>query len=176
MMKKSSPEHPKYEASHYDDYGFDLQQDFSQFLKEAKQHGKEAKQKSSSSVYPEESRKGGSDKEKKGKKSWKSSLISWWKIDKKTKHREEHNNNNNKSCETKVISGKRQGGHHVSGPIYNCSSNGGDVKQWRPKSGPMTSLFKATKREESEIPYVSLNQQNNNSRAVHNYGPLYVVT
>ncbi|CAL0317988.1 unnamed protein product [Lupinus luteus] len=168
MMKKCSPLHPKYEPSHYDDYGIDLQEDFSMFLEEAKQHGKETKLKISSSVYPEEPQKAGSDKEKRVKKSWKTSLISWWKADKKNKVREEHTN---KNSQTKV-SVKRQG--HVSGPIYNCS-NGGYRKQWHPKSGPLTSLFKATKREEIEIRYVSLNQQNN-TRDVHNYGPLYVVT
>ncbi|XP_027337349.1 uncharacterized protein LOC113851060 [Abrus precatorius] len=164
MMK--SPAQPTYEASHYDDYGLDLQQDFCQFLEEAKQHGKEAKLKSSS-VHPEEYGKTGSEKEKRGKKTWKSSLISWWKAEKKSKHREEPT----KKSKSKVY-GKRHG--HFSGPIYN-SCNGSDVKHWLPSSGPLTSLFKPTKREENEIPYISLHQQNS-PRVVQNYGPLYVVT
>ncbi|KAK7294540.1 hypothetical protein RJT34_17429 [Clitoria ternatea] len=164
MMK--SPAQPTYEACHYDDYGCDLQQDFCLFLEEAKQHGKEVKLRSST-VHPEESRKTGSEKEKKGKKSWKRSLISWWKADKKSKHREEHTNNS----KTEVC-GRKQG--HFSGPIYN-SSNGSDKKHWHPSSGPLTSLFKPTKKEENEIPYVSLHQQNN-PRGLQNYGPLYVVT
>ncbi|TKY64190.1 tetratricopeptide repeat protein 14 [Spatholobus suberectus] len=166
MMK--SPSQPTYEASHYDDYGFDLQQDFCQFLEEAKQHGKEAKLKSSS-VHPEESGKTGSEKEKekKGKKSWKSSLTSWWKADKKSKHRENPTNNSKPKG-----SGKRHG--HSSGPMYS-SCKGSDGKHWRPSSGPLISLFKSTKREENEIPYISLHQQNS-PRAEQNYGPLYVVT
>ncbi|KAK7349348.1 hypothetical protein VNO77_06653 [Canavalia gladiata] len=164
MMK--SPAQPTYEACHYDDYGFDLQQDFCQFLEEAKQHGKEARLKSSS-VHPEESGKTGSGKEKKGKKTWKSSLISWWKADKKSKHKEEAANNSKPK-----VYGKRKG--HSSGPMHN-SYKGSNGKQWRPSSGPLTSLFKSTNKEENEIPYISLHQQNS-PRAMQKYGPLYVVT
>lgn len=154
---------------HYDDYGFDLQQDFSLFLAEAKEHGHESKLKSSS-VYPEEgSKKTGPEKVRKGKKSWKSSLVSWWKIDKKSKDKETTNKNS-----IAKVSEKRQG--HVSGPILN-SYKGYDGKQKNPFSGPLiTSLFKPTKRsEENEIPYMTLHQQNN-PHPVQNYGPLYVVT
>ncbi|XP_061340870.1 uncharacterized protein LOC133287315 [Gastrolobium bilobum] len=164
MVKKSSTP-PKYEASHYDDYGFDLQEDFSLFLEEARQLGSAAKLKNSS-VHPEESGKTGSDKEKKGKKSWKSSLISWWKVDKKSKHREEPTNDSKSK-----VSRKRQG--QVSGPIYK-SYKGADRKHWLPTSGPLTNLFKPTKTEEREIPYTSLHQQNSPC-AMHNYGPLYGV-
>ena len=135
-------------------------------MEEAKQHGKEAKLKCSS-VHPEEST--GPDKgKKKGKKSWKSSLVSWWKADKKSKPREENTNNNPQS----KVSGKRHG--HVSGPIYNNSTKGPDRKHWHSTSGPLTSLFKPTKRKESEIPYMSLHQ-GNTPHASQNYGPLYVV-
>ncbi|TKY61159.1 hypothetical protein E2542_SST11009 [Spatholobus suberectus] len=164
MMKKS----PAHEQCYYEACGFDLHKDFSQFLEEAKQNVNEAKLRSSS-VHPEECGKRGLEKVKKDKKSWKSYLISRWKGDKKSKHMAEPTNNN--ICESKVY-GKRKG--HVSGPIYNCGK-GPDVKYRRPTSGPPTSLFKSTKREESQIPYMSLHQQNC-SRAAHNYGPLYVVT
>ncbi|KAK7338197.1 hypothetical protein VNO77_18799 [Canavalia gladiata] len=164
MMNNKSPVH---QACYYEAYGFDLDKDFSQFLEEAKQNVNEAKLKSSS-VHPEEYGKTGLEKVKKDKKSWKSCLISWWKADKKSKHSAEPTNNN---YESKVY-GKRKG--HVSGPIYNCAK-GPDVKHRRPNSGPLTSLFKSAKREECEIPYMSLHQQNN-PRAVHNYGPLYVVS
>lgn len=141
-------------------------------MEEAKQHVNEAKLRSSS-VHPEESGKTGSEKEKKpkDKRSWKSSLISWWGADKKSKLRAEPTNNSH--SQSKVYA-KRQG--HVSGPIYNCGIVP-EVKHWRPKSGPLTSLFKSTNGEESNIPYMSLHhQQQNSPRAVHNYGPLYVVT
>ncbi|KAJ1408325.1 hypothetical protein SESBI_23607 [Sesbania bispinosa] len=164
---KRSPVQPKYEASHFDDYGFDLQEDFSLFLEEARQHAKEAKLKSSS-VHPEESGRRGSEKEKRGKKSWKSSLISWWKTDKKSKLGEDPTNNSKSK-----VSGKRQG--HASGPIYNSCKGPNGRKNWRPSSGPLTSLFKSTKREENEIPYMSLHQQNS-PHASQNFGPIYVVT
>ncbi|KAJ1390772.1 hypothetical protein SESBI_37179 [Sesbania bispinosa] len=135
----------------------DLEEDFSQFLEEAKQHVNEAKLKISS-VHPEES-------EKKDKKSWKSSLVSWWKADKKSKHQ---------VIQSKVsVSGKRK--NNVSGPIYNCGKGPDvNVKYRRPISGPLTNLFKPTKSE-IPIPYMSLHQQNS-PRPVYNYGPLYVVT
>lgn len=164
MMK--SPSQSTYEASHYDDYGIDLQQDFCQFLEEAKQHGKEAKLKSSS-VHPEESRKPGSEKEKKGKNSWKSSLTSWWKADKKSKHSEKTTKNSKSKG-----SGRRHG--HSSGPMYS-SYKSSDGNHWRPSSGPLLNLFKSTKREEKEIPYISLHQQNS-PPTEQNYGPLYLVT
>ncbi|XP_020238363.1 uncharacterized protein LOC109817511 [Cajanus cajan] len=165
MMK--SPSQPTFEACHYHDYGFYLQQDFCLFLEEAKQHGKEAKLKSSS-VYPEESGKAGSKEEKKGKKSWKSSLTSWWKSDKKSGKHSENPTNNSKP----KGSVKRHG--HSSGPMYN-SCNSSDGKHWRPTSGPLVSLFKPSKREENDIPYISLHQQNSPPTG-KNYGPLYVVT
>ncbi|XP_061356743.1 uncharacterized protein LOC133301147 [Gastrolobium bilobum] len=166
MMK--SQLHQQYQASYYEAYGFDLREDFSQYLEEAKSHVNEAKR-TSSSVHPEESGITGSKKEKKVKKSWKSSLISWWKGDKnkKSKLRGEPTNNSKSK-----VSGQRKG--HVSGPIYN-SAEGIDVKHRGSTSGPLTSLFKSTKREECEIPYMSLHQQTS-PRPVHNYGPLYVVT
>ncbi|KAL5062544.1 hypothetical protein RYX36_024281 [Vicia faba] len=164
MMNKSSPQ-----PNHFDDYGFDLQQDFSQFLEEAKEHGQETKQKNSS-VYPEEgSKKRGSEKDRKGKKSWKSSLISWWKFDKNNKVKEASNSNSSKS----KVSERRQG--HVSGPIMHNSYKGYEGKNKRPFSGPLTSLFKSTKREENEVAYMTLDQQNS-PHPVQNYGPVYKVT
>ncbi|KAI4355352.1 hypothetical protein L6164_004133 [Bauhinia variegata] len=169
IMMTESPMHPNYEKSYYDAYGFDLQEDFSQFLEEAKRHGKEAKLKSSS-VYPEEAQKKGTEKEKKAKKSWRTSLISWWKADKKGNLEKEPP----KDSQAKV-SGKRQ--VHVSGPIYN-TGKGIDAKHRRTISGPLTSLFKATKgkgvENEIDVPYMSLSQQNSTGK-VQSFGPIYKV-
>ncbi|GAU31996.1 hypothetical protein TSUD_359410 [Trifolium subterraneum] len=166
MMNKSSTQ-----PSHFDDYGFDLQQDFSMFLEEAKEHGNESKVKSSS-VYPEEgSKKTGSEKEIKRKKSWKSSLTSWLKFDKKNKVQETSKSNNNPKSK---VSEKKHG--YVSGPIHNSYKSYEGKQHKHPFSGPlMTSLFKPTKREENEIPYMTLDQQNS-SHPVQNYGPIYVVS
>ncbi|WJX86659.1 hypothetical protein P8452_68941 [Trifolium repens] len=166
-MNKSSAQ-----PSHYDnDYGYDPQQDFSMFLEEAK----EAKLKSSS-VYPEEgSKKTGSEKETKRKKSWKSTLTSWLKFDKKNKVKETSNNNPKVSEKTKSHVSERRHGH-VSGPIHNSYKSYDGKQHKHPFSGPlMTSLFKPTKREDNEIPYMTLDQQNS-SHPVQNYGPLYVVS
>ncbi|KAK4269002.1 hypothetical protein QN277_022213 [Acacia crassicarpa] len=184
MMMKS-PTHSKSEASYYDEYGFDLQEDFSQFLEEARKYEMtEAKVKSSSSVYPESGgggkREESSDKEKekksgkKKKKSWKSAVISWWKSEKKSKPKTNNNNNIN-SEETKGSFGKKQS--HVSGPIYNSGKAPDTKKQWRPNSGPLiTSLF-LKKENHNEIPYVCLQQQNSpQDFHTQNYGPLYTVS
>lgn len=136
-------------------------------MEEAKEHGQETKQKSSM-VYPEEgSKRKGLEKERKGKKSWKSSLISWWKFDKNGKVKEAFDGYKSK------VSEKRQG--HVSGPIMQNSYRGYEGKHKRPFSGPLASLFKSTKREENEMPYMTLDQQNG-THHVQNYGPVYKVT
>ncbi|XP_057744320.1 uncharacterized protein LOC130962201 [Arachis stenosperma] len=169
-MMNSDESHPRYEENHhYDDYGFYLQEDFSQFLEEARQYGKEAKLKSCSSslVHPEESR--GKFKEnkknKKGKKSWKNSLVSWLKSE-----------NKNKSTKSNAYYSSEKHHGHVSGPITQ-NKNIDERKQWSSTSyysGPLTSFFKGTKRKESDIPYMSLHQGNHANS--HNYGPLYLVT
>ncbi|XP_028787360.1 uncharacterized protein LOC114743325 [Neltuma alba] len=186
MMMKS-PTHSRSEASYYDAYGFDLQEDFSQFLEEARKYEMtEAKVKSSSSVHPEGGRGGkreeSADKERekksgKKKKSWKSSVISWWKAERKSKP----TNKDISSEEPKGSCGKKQS--HVSGPIYNTGKASNAKKQWRPHSGPLiTSLFSKSSKKENhnEIPYVCLgqNQQPNSPQDFHiqNYGPLYIVS
>ncbi|MED6170719.1 hypothetical protein PIB30_033683 [Stylosanthes scabra] len=152
-MMNSDEAHPRYEEAQYHDYGFDLQEDFSQFLEEARQHGKEEKLKSSSSVHPEESR--AQIKEK--KKSWKISLVSWLKSENKSNTSKSKNKNNNNNITQ-------------SNAYYHSNKNDhGNV------SGPLTSFFKGTKRKESgEIPYMSLHHGNHAKS--QNYGPLYMVT
>ncbi|MED6113216.1 hypothetical protein PIB30_068771 [Stylosanthes scabra] len=155
-MMNSYEAHPRYEETQYHDYGFDLQEDFSQFLEEARQHGKEEKLKSSSSssVHPEESR--AQVKEK--KKSWKISLVSWLKSENKssTSKNKNKNNNNNNSTQSNAYHNNNKN-HH------------GNV------TGTLTSFFKGTKRKESgEIPYMSLHHGNHAKS--QNYGPLYIVT
>lgn len=181
-----SPAHSKSVASYYDAYGFDLQEDFSQFLEEARKYEMtEAKAKSLASVHPEGGRGGkreeSSDKEKqksgKKKKSWKSSVVSWWKTEKKSKP----TTTNINSEEQKGSCGKKQS--HVSGPIYNSGRAPNAKKQWRPHTGPLiTSLFSKSSKKENhnDIPYVCLHhhQQQNSPQDVHiqNYGPPYVVS
>lgn len=140
----------------------------------------EAKVKSSS-IYPEKEENGKKEKKMKKKSSWRfSSVVSWW-------NKAEKKKSMNHVCEeTKgKMKKKKEGHHHVSGPIYNISSDfekgpNNVKKQWRSNSGPLITalFFKTTKKEkeENEIPYVSLHHQENSPQHVDNYGPLYVVS
>ncbi|KAK2651990.1 hypothetical protein Ddye_011846 [Dipteronia dyeriana] len=162
MMKKS-PTYMEYEASDYGVHEIDPQLNFSQFLEEARQHAKEVNFEASSTNAEETGKK----KQKKIKKSWKNSLLSWWKVHKKSKPIMEA------AASTSNISKPRKG--HVSGPIYG-SGRGDDMKLRRPTSGPIINLFNPIKRGEDEIPYMCLDQLNNNSHHVKSYGPVYLVT
>ncbi|TXG68167.1 hypothetical protein EZV62_003102 [Acer yangbiense] len=165
MMKKC-PSYRDYEASDYGVHEFDPQLDFSQFLEEARQHAKEVNFEASSTYTEEIGKKKQLEGEKKIKKSWKNSLLSWWKVHKKSKPSMEPAASTN-------ISNPRKG--HVSGPIYG-SGRGDEMKLRRPTSGPITNLFNPINTGEDEIPYMCLDQINNNSHHVKSYGPVYLVT
>ncbi|XP_059643807.1 uncharacterized protein LOC132285632 isoform X2 [Cornus florida] len=162
---KKSPIYPKYEAGDYNDYGFDPQVDFSQFLEEARKHT--SKENFEAAPPP---CLGGAGKKHLGeaktkKKSWKESLFSWWKDDKKS----------NSSVEPPTIphTAKSKRGN-ASGPIYG-SGGGASCKPRRPTSGPLTRFFHPTRRVENEMPYICLGQLNN-THDVQSYGPVYLVT
>ncbi|KAK0597948.1 hypothetical protein LWI29_030116 [Acer saccharum] len=165
MMKKC-PSYRDYEASDYGVHEFDPQLDFSQFLEEARQHAKEVNFEASSTYTEEIGKKKQLEGEKKIKKSWKNSLLSWWKVHKKSKPSMEPAASTN-------ISKPRKG--HVSGPIYG-SGRGDEMKLRRPTSGPITNLFNPINKGEDEIPYMCLDQINNNSHHIKSYGPVYLVT
>ncbi|KAL6335300.1 hypothetical protein AAG906_029541 [Vitis piasezkii] len=162
MLK--SAVYPKCETGDYNDHGLDLQEDFSQFLEEARRHARQGNPQGPS-PHGDEAGKGRLSEEKRSKKSWKSTLFSWWKADKKNKPSVEQ-------VPCSRISDPRRG--HVSGPIYG-SGRRTDSKQRRPTSGPLTSLFNPTRKAETDIPYVSLNQLSS-SHSAQAYGPVYLVT
>ena len=197
MLK--SAVYPKCETGDYNDHGLDLQEDFSQvfntlfvsfrylsldlcvqpsilslfiysifdydqFLEEARRHARQGNPQGPS-PHGDEAGKGRLSEEKRSKKSWKSTLFSWWKADKKNKPSVEQ-------VPCSRISDPRRG--HVSGPIYG-SGRRTDGKQRRPTSGPLTSLFNPTRKAETDIPYVSLNQLSS-SHSAQAYGPVYLVT
>ncbi|RVX16889.1 hypothetical protein CK203_003405 [Vitis vinifera] len=162
MLK--SAVYPKCETGDYNDHGLDLQEDFSQFLEEARRHARQGNPQGPS-PHGDEAGKGRLSEEKRSKKSWKSTLFSWWKADKKNKPSVEQ-------VPCSRISDPRRG--HVSGPIYG-SGRRTDGKQRRPTSGPLTSLFNPTRRAETDIPYVSLKQLSS-SHSAQAYGPVYLVT
>lgn len=178
-----SPLHSKHEEIDYGGSPFDPQMDFSQvcnlllrtihvlyriisaaalffwfdqFLKEARQHGREVNLKATTS---------GAEEVKKSKKSWKTSLFFWWKAEKKIKTSMEPANSSHHSS-------KLTGHRHVSGPVFESERA---VHLQRQTSGPLTNLFNNNRGTENQIPYMSLHHLNNHS-PVKVYGPVYLVT
>ncbi|KAG6664974.1 hypothetical protein I3843_02G113300 [Carya illinoinensis] len=166
---KKSPVYPKHETSAFGaDEIFDPNVDFSQFLEEARHHGRVVDFQSSP-LYPEEKGKKrlAGDKQA-SKKSWKNHLFSWWKTEKKSEPRV-------KSTSSSYMNSlpKR---HLVSGPIHGSGkTKNNDGRHGRPSSGPLTGLFNPTKRVENEIPYMCLDEVDR-PQALQTYGPVYLVT
>lgn len=145
---------------------FDPRLNFSEFLEEARQYARE--------IRPEESYRNsvGLGGDKKGrKKSWTSSLISWLKGEKKSS-----NHDTISTINPPNISKPKKS--YASGPIYgNARGVVHTMSSHRPLSGPLsTILFSRTRKGEAEVPYMSLDQNQNSHHANDAYGPLYLVT
>lgn len=164
---KKSPVHPKYEMGFDGSNRFDPQNDFYQFLEEAKQYAIESDFQTSA-TYPEETGERRLEPEKKKKKSWKKLLFPWLKDEKMSK------TSTKPATKSQVSDARRT---NVSGPVYGTGKamDGQDGRQRRPLSGPITSLFKPTKRADDEIPYKCL-KKTDSHKVVQTYGPVYLVT
>ncbi|KAJ0983746.1 hypothetical protein J5N97_002102 [Dioscorea zingiberensis] len=141
-----------------------------QFLEEARKHANDiimnSARPSLNSVekyIPSESRK------KSSQKSWKNTLLLfWWKSEKKKKK------SNADNAGTTLERKKR---HSASGPLSSAGKErgrGGGLGG-RPMSGPLSSCFTPTRAEDTEVPYMCLEQQDYPHR-IHSHGPLYKVT
>ncbi|KAM7471919.1 hypothetical protein LguiA_010102 [Lonicera macranthoides] len=165
---KSSPVYPKYENLDYNEYEFDPQVDFAQFVKEARTQACNLNFEEAP-PYAHEAGKKQMDEGQKHKKSWRRSLFSWLKAaDKKSRPTVERSNSSYN------LPNPKRG--YVSGPIH---ANGGGVigGPKRPTSGPLTGLFNSTMKmdDKNNIPYLCLNRLNN-PHSVQSYGPIYMVT
>lgn len=143
---------------------------FNQFLEEARQHASSKLDPQNPSTNPEQyPKRKPVEVQKNNKKSWKNSLISWWKLHKKSKPSTKPEDTSNH------VSRPKKG--HVSGPIYGIGVRAKDsIRQRRPVSGPVASLFDPNKKiENDDIPYMCLDKVNitNNDKS---YGPVYLVT
>ncbi|KAL6972595.1 hypothetical protein U1Q18_026769 [Sarracenia purpurea var. burkii] len=148
------------------DYGLDPKLNFSQFLEEARERVKGI---SECPQNPDEAGRKQSCEAKKNRKSWKTSLFSWWKASKKSNSDMAHPSVSHQSKPRRVPVS-------TSGPIHRSDEGGaGGNKYRRTTSGPLTSLFLATKRIENETPYECLEKPNGPS-SVQSYGPIYLVT
>ncbi|KAI3463187.1 hypothetical protein Pfo_019850 [Paulownia fortunei] len=159
-----SPIRPRYESADYCSNEFDYQEDFTQFLEEAR---KNACKWTSNTAHLQAAGKEQLDGGKKNRKSWKNSLFSWLKTDRKGKSTKQPMNGT-------AISKPRRG--HVSGPVQGTGGGITTGRTQRASSGPLTGLFSSTRRvEEYEVPYMCLGQLNDTQK-LHSYGPVYLVT
>lgn len=134
-----------------------------QFLEEAKQYALESDFQTSSTSYPEESGERRSGQEKK-KKSWKKLLFPWLKGEKLNK------TSTKPATKSQVSDARRT---NVSGPVFG-TGKAMDGRLRRPLSGPINSLFRPTKRTDSEVPYKCLDKTGS-TQVVQTYGPVYLV-
>lgn len=134
-----------------------------QFLEEAKQYALESDFQTSSTSYPEESGERRSGQEKK-KKSWKKLLFPWLKGEKLNK------TSTKPATKSQVSDARRT---NVSGPVFGTVKVMDDRLR-RPLSGPINSLFRPTKRTDSEVPYKCLDKTGS-TQVVQTYGPVYLV-
>lgn len=134
-----------------------------QFLEEAKQYAIESDFQTSA-PYPEEIEERRVGQEKK-KKSWKKLLFPWLKGEKMNK------NSTKPATKSQVSDARRT---NVSGPVYG-TGKAMEGRQRRPLSGPITGLFKPTKRADDEMPYKCLDKTGSH-KVVQIYGPVYLVT
>ncbi|XP_050383886.1 uncharacterized protein LOC126800548 [Argentina anserina] len=168
-MRKSAV-NSKYEMGFDGSNGFDPQNDFYEFLEEAKHYAFESDYQTSSTPYTEatgENRSEASGQEKKKKKrSWKKLLFPWLKSEKMNK------TSTKPATKSQVSDARRT---NVSGPVFSTSEvmHG---RRRRPLSGPINSLFKPTKRADSEVqvPYKCL-EKTSSIQVVQTYGPVYLV-
>ncbi|GMN36746.1 hypothetical protein TIFTF001_006264 [Ficus carica] len=172
---KKSPVYPKHETN--DNNGgdeYDPHADFSLFLEEAKRSERRAEFEVISSAVSEEDGKRKphqeEKKKKKKKKAWKVFLMPWWKGDKESKPLTKQETNF-----SHVSNVKKRG--FASGPVYYSSGkerDGGPPR--RPTSGPLSSLFNATRKADTEIPYMCLNKLDTPRGGAQTCGPVYLVT
>ncbi|XP_062025766.1 uncharacterized protein LOC133742092 [Rosa rugosa] len=161
---QKSPVHPKYEMGFDGSNRFDPQNDFYEFLEEAKHYALESDFQTSSTSYPEETGERRSGQEKKKKKSWKKLLFPWLKGEKVNK-------TSTKSATKSQVSDARR--TNVSGPVFG-TGKALDGRLRRPLSGPINSLFRPTIRADSEVPYKCLDKSGS-PQVVQTYGPVYLV-
>ncbi|KAI4330454.1 hypothetical protein MLD38_028744 [Melastoma candidum] len=159
-------EHDYYDTSDYGHENFDLEEDFLQFLNEAR-NGKTGGIRSVSSPKVEISAERVPIQDKKSKKSWRRRLFSWLKVERKGKDQSAQAGNKNRSHVPKK--------GHVSGPIC-CGSGQRDFDGpllRRINSASQVGLFNPHKRVETEVHYRCLGES---GCSVKNYGPIYLVT
>ncbi|MQM21516.1 hypothetical protein Taro_054557 [Colocasia esculenta] len=173
---KRSPIFPRDESGGCDELEYDLRDDFSKFLEEARKNASETKFEpeflSSFSVKKTTTEAEG----RRRRRSWKNSLFFWWRFEKKgTPARNTLTDRaTNGNIAATQVSKLRQGA--ASGPIPVGRSKHHIWRSGRPASGPLSGCFTPTRvDEEAEIPYMCLGQLNTPSRN-QAFGPIYLVT
>ncbi|KAH7655313.1 hypothetical protein IHE45_18G001900 [Dioscorea alata] len=165
---KNSPVFPKDETANGNAVRCDTEDGFSKFLEEARKHANDvilnSAKPSSNSV--ENIIRGESTKA--SKKSWKNIWLFWRKPGKM--------NNAGDDRSLKTTKKKNNSLSHAHAGKDNVGGGGRGPRMSRPKSGPLSSCFTPTRAEETEVPYMCLDQPDYPHSVLHNHGPIYKVT
>ncbi|XVF28288.1 hypothetical protein REPUB_Repub15cG0017100 [Reevesia pubescens] len=191
-MSNKSPIFPMPEPQHFSDYGFDPQFDYFQVLEEARKHKKETSRsidslrfKLQNPISKDEqcSKKNHhhNHNAKKKKRWWKNALVFFkWK-----KWTPQYSNNHHRDTldlDFDLDPDVHRERASISGPVYITESRSGSSTPFRttsrPSSGPLAGTLTPTRKEDMEIPYLSLRELNmeQHHRVSTSVLPIYLVT
>ncbi|XVE82173.1 hypothetical protein DITRI_Ditri15bG0125600 [Diplodiscus trichospermus] len=191
-MSNKSPIFPMPEPQHFSDYGFDPQIDYFQVLEEARKHKKETSRsidalhfKLQKPISKDEQYSKKSHKAKKKKRWWKNALL-FFKWKKWTPSGSNHSDtlDLDLDLEPDVHRARARAFRaSISGPVYITESRSGSATPYRtmsrPSSGPLAGTLTPTRKEDLEIPYLSLrelNMEQHHHRVSTSAMPIYLVT
>ncbi|CAL9066279.1 uncharacterized protein LOC103976114 [Musa acuminata AAA Group] len=167
---KKPPVFPKDKNGNRRAIGYDdLQSGFPKIVEEGRN---QAKDREFSLPNSDSFRKKVGMKERKNK-TWKRSLSSWFKFHQK-KAAEEAPPTTKFAKGSNPLDTERS---LFSGPLFGNSRRFGMVQQhnWLAASGPLACCFTPTRAEETEVPYMYLDNHNN-PVGTQAFGPVYLVT
>ncbi|KAB1213953.1 hypothetical protein CJ030_MR5G017216 [Morella rubra] len=182
-MSNKSPIFPMPEPHHFSDYGFDPQIDYFQVLEEARKHKRETTRpidsihfKLQKPISKDDSRK--IHKANKKKRWWRSALLFF-----KWKWIPHHGPASCNDPEDVHQARARAFRASISGPVYITESRSGSTTPYRtttsrPSSGPLAGTLTPARKDELDIPYLSLRELNmeQKQRISTSAMPIYLVT
>ncbi|XP_040999910.1 uncharacterized protein LOC121246015 [Juglans microcarpa x Juglans regia] len=185
-MSNKSPVFPMPEPLHFSDYGFDPQIDYFQVLEEARKHKSETAR-SIDSIHFKLQKPVSKDESKKNHKAkkkrwWRSALLFFkWKW---MPHHHGHDRYRDHDHEDVHHARARAFRASISGPVCITEGTSGSATPYprtdtsRSSSGPLAGMFTPVRKDESDIPYLSLRNLNmeQQQRCSTSAMPIYLVT
>ncbi|KAJ0811396.1 hypothetical protein HanPSC8_Chr17g0750251 [Helianthus annuus] len=177
MNTTQSPIFSLHEPQHFSDYGFDSQFDYFQVLEEARKHKRETCSSRSNidtlhfKLQKPVTKDDNSKKIKKSRKRWWKHALHFFK--------------RKRTASPPSSYGDGGGVRAVSGPVYLAESRSGNstptyhrLSTSRPSSGPLAGTITPVRKDDLDIPYVSLTEVNvdQSYKISASPMPIYLVT